>query len=686
MRITDRVRDPSDTGPGAEQTPWRARSIDVSRAWAIVLAACSGAPTRVPAKPTPQAVRAAVPAVQPTIRSAHGGEIRQLAATEDGTAALTADDHGKVRLWPTLDGTAEPVVVPTVSPQALALARDRDGFVLAALDAVGTVELVQLSPTGAVRGHVQLGGDAPVQHVVATSAGLLAVSADGVIELYDPTGRRLAHLVTESQERIEAIVYRSGRALALVDSPTASLHGRWVELDGIVRWGGETPALAIDPGSAALSPDHLRIAATTPDRDGLHHAVAIELATGAPTMVGGGVGRIVGFMGDKLAVALETTVEWFDRTGTLIADDEVVVPLLAAQGDLVSAVGLEVACDGRLVGAMDAQLALIAPSSSAFLGYRLRGATELAVTPVGLAVGLVVPSTLLGADYRMRGELHLPEPPSSANGSPTHWLDALQIDDHHAIAIAIENADATHRWTVVVDLTTTIVLQYLPPDSEDLRIVYDPTNRLLASELPGGVSFARFDPHTGKFGEPMMFPCDVGTEVGWLDPGRAGGNVAIVRCGFETAEIHGDDLHPGIVHARKRTRLAGGYLANDRAGRIYTQGDTAIVQALDHELDGQTTAVRTLRPSPDGSVLAAFTASRVTLLDVTGRARWTIALPNTLDVRWTERGELVAIAGGLVRLDLADGHFVDRQCGWGFELSKNPLDESPLTDPICDAL
>lgn len=71
------------------------------------------------------------------IEAPHGGAIRRLAVTADGTAALTEDVLGGIRLWPTLDGTVEPRLVDLPPTRSLALAIEARGFVIAAVDQAG---------------------------------------------------------------------------------------------------------------------------------------------------------------------------------------------------------------------------------------------------------------------------------------------------------------------------------------------------------------------------------------------------------------------------------------------------------------------------------------------------------------------------------------------------------------------
>src|SRR5688572_15752003 len=88
------------------------------------------------------AIDAGAPA--PIVRASHTGEIAIVAAADDAGAALTSDQNGELRFWPSLDGANEPVVIHGNHPVDLALARERDGYVAALLDAASGIELVRI--------------------------------------------------------------------------------------------------------------------------------------------------------------------------------------------------------------------------------------------------------------------------------------------------------------------------------------------------------------------------------------------------------------------------------------------------------------------------------------------------------------------------------------------------------------
>src|SRR5260221_4724678 len=74
----------------------------------VILAACSGSSPDAP-KPTPKPRQ---PATAPTvIHAGHSAMIEIVAVTDDGRVAASQDAMGGTRLWPALDGSAEPIVV-----------------------------------------------------------------------------------------------------------------------------------------------------------------------------------------------------------------------------------------------------------------------------------------------------------------------------------------------------------------------------------------------------------------------------------------------------------------------------------------------------------------------------------------------------------------------------------------------
>src|SRR5262245_60147358 len=98
-------------------------------AWLLVIAACGSREPIARKPPAPPAPTPVTPAVHyqdvhgAAITAPHGSRIVNVAVADTGDAALTADVLGELRLWPTLDGTREPVVVRGPRARQLAIAR-----------------------------------------------------------------------------------------------------------------------------------------------------------------------------------------------------------------------------------------------------------------------------------------------------------------------------------------------------------------------------------------------------------------------------------------------------------------------------------------------------------------------------------------------------------------------------------
>src|SRR5262245_10853456 len=134
--------------PGGSPTPAILECMQQLRLALLWLVACHASEARS-SRPavTPQPVAPVVPEVLP-LAAPHGGRIELIAITDRGDAVLTAGSFAEIRLWPTLDGTREPVVVRGPRAMQLALGRDRDGLLAAILDQAAGVTLVRFDARG----------------------------------------------------------------------------------------------------------------------------------------------------------------------------------------------------------------------------------------------------------------------------------------------------------------------------------------------------------------------------------------------------------------------------------------------------------------------------------------------------------------------------------------------------------
>ncbi len=622
------------------------------RRFALVLAACS-APQ--PAQPVVHHTKASLLAEVPIIQGTHGSEIRELAMTDDGLAALSVDADGKLRLWPALDGSREPVAIAAPDAAQVALARDGEGFAIAVIDRAGTLAILRTSSHGVLRARDQVTLDIAVTSVTATAASFFALRADGVLDCYAPDASLAGRLAPRTGERIRGVLYRAGAALALIVTGELidDAHGRWIELASGAHWGADVESLPVEPAHAALSPDHRSVAGTILGEHGFRERV-FDLATGASRSLGGGTGRVIGFIEpDVVAVALETTIGFFDHKGEQIPRAEIAMPLENAAGQLAAAVNAPCAGDHRVAGAFGVELAVMRPGDIGYLGYREPEPTRITVAPTGVALGHPASHVLIDRDLHTRTLLELPAP---VWARPTKWIDILPLDDRYTLALA--ESELGGHWIEVLAGTGGAG----PPIAvTDLRIAYELATHLLATTAPDEIHLQRLDPASGTFGPAMVLSgCHGAIEVTLLDPALAHGAVASYRCELQLGEIRAEDLAP-VIAPRPRRPLIGEYAAVDRTGHIYSDRDP-LVAALDRDLDAAHAPSRTIRPSADGALVAGFTPSRLALAN-----RWTIALDGITDVQWSH-GELFVLAHGLARVDLADGHLVARQCGWRFGL------------------
>ena len=176
-----------------------------------------------PTRPLPAAPIVRTDAAAGGIEAPHAGPIVLVAATPDGTAALSSDVGGGVRLWPALDGSQEPRVVALPEPHALAIGPRDGGYTAAVLDAAGGLYIANIDAQGASRAHVTLPAEPAFRGIAMSSRGLVAWRADQTVVLLDGDGVTRAQLATDPGERIVTVAVAGGHTTALLDhAPTAS--------------------------------------------------------------------------------------------------------------------------------------------------------------------------------------------------------------------------------------------------------------------------------------------------------------------------------------------------------------------------------------------------------------------------------------------------------------------------------
>jgi hypothetical protein len=670
----------------------------------LVLAACGADSVSTPAPSPPSVPTPAPPRPSPPPRSApHGSEIVALGVTADGGAVATTDRLGGIRLWTTLDGTREPVVIQGTAARSIALWRDGDGFALATLDAAGGVHVVQTTTAGAVRGRATVTGG-PITEMASTPEGLLILRADQALELVDAGGVLRSRLTPEPGTRIDSLVARSGRVLALVQEDK-QLRGRWVVVHHGAHWGDATPRLPFKIGHAVLSPAGDLLAVSRPRS--LHPAL-IDLTNGTARKV-----------------PLCVTKQWphedgEDRDeGELLRSDNAPLPLgfltanlvaCAVMGQLTwwdvdgsqhtSGAGsfpitrLPIAMTDRaLVTSAGTNLALASPELNQFLGYGVHDLSGLRITPGVVTVsGPDQQSMVLDDGLRERARFEL-------GRSRSGWLDFVPIDERYGVAVAVRRSldrRTSSFQLAVFDGVAQAVHQMLPYQARDKNVAYAPETHLLATSDNAMAMLLRFDPASHTFGSPLR----VGTAIApsklvVLDPRLSLGVAALaidqVSDGLLVGELRDDELRPGAtIQARTTYRVPGELRAVDRAGHLYVHRkddhDDVVVFARDlavARLPG--VADMALHPNADGSRIAAFQSPRLVMLSSSGEVRWDSAQWSGSELDWTAAGDLIVeFPTGVARIDLDTGELADRRCGWRFGLSEQALETRHHGPSICD--
>jgi hypothetical protein len=613
------------------------------------------------------APRADVPQVQApapasVIVGIHVGSITQVAATEDDLAAVSVDSSGGLRLWPTLDGHREPIVLSAVGrTRWLSIQHAADELVIARLDDTGTLEILRRGVSGSPMARFAVASDRPLEKVQAIDSGALAVRDDGSLIEVNLVGETTGTILPDPGERIVALIYRNHRALALMQSQRG-IVGRWIDSSPL-RWGATTPRLAnIDPAGAVLSADHNQLAASDPT----HLKVTVfNLGTGKvlarPVDIsaddqsggfGGNRSDAVGFLDDGwLAVRLDGTLSWWhDSTEGLVDSSAGFVPMVVTGHHLVGTQGL--------------QLTITSPYETRYLGYRTSNPTAFLPTPTGLLIGSR--HSVMRVDHQFNVRVRYQLAPE--------LTDFLPIDAHHVVATHSEGD------VELVDLEN-------PETPKQLAagygvVSYEPSSHLLAIDEAKYVQFVRFDPKSGTFDEATTLEVEdvegQGSQtVELLDPVAANGNVALVV--FNAFQFEGQQrsirvtvvrsARAGVVPVTLHPRT----LSNEEMVR-FDNGDLSML--------GISGSVR--RKSPDGAYTAELGRGRLTLRRKSGETQWVLPANGVTKVAWSSNGELLAFGGGVGVMDVATGAFTERRCGWDFGLWSEPSDESNFGAELCN--
>jgi hypothetical protein len=196
----------------------------------------------------------------------HHAAIDLVALSGDGAAAISRDVIGEWRVWPALDGTRPTQRLPLTGAQDAEIAATKDGFVVGAVDAADSLELLVLDADGATVERNKLPPDPGIERLALVGGIAVASRADQSIVVLDAHARVLGTLALRGT-RVEGLVAAGDRALAILrkSGATPTFEGRWLELAAKPAWGASF-ALPAPPAAGTgftLSPDRRLLAYTT---------------------------------------------------------------------------------------------------------------------------------------------------------------------------------------------------------------------------------------------------------------------------------------------------------------------------------------------------------------------------------------------------------------------------------------
>lgn len=672
---------------------------------AVAVAACVGcdrAPVRIAVETS---AAHALPREQ--AGSPHGGPVELVAVTEAGDAALTADQVGTLRLWPTLDGRREAIPIASIEPTALALATSGDELIAAVVDHAQAVWVLRLARDGTIRGRVQLPGDVAARQVVAAGADLLVRRADETIERYDGAGVLHGKISAQPGARIGTIATRDAAAIAtIVAGDDEEAHAvRWIDLGDELAWGAALALpSALEPEPLALSPGRRRIAGVAPasvqlprakfeppggldNAFGPHPLVVFDVgATIRPYAMPSQLverGAVIGFTDDDdVAIANRTTTQWWTAaTHDPWAREASPSAPFGARELGAGAVADRVAVSGYAAG-----LELDGPQSTRYLGW---GTLSLGnVVTVGDRV-IVGPSDnkLVWLDDRLAETQAM----SIADPLQPAPYQTLVVDERHVLLARMEGKGGASLALHDLDHPKADVA--LGSYSSLDHFGYEPSLHLLAISHDDRIDVLELDALHGKTIKRTALP-HAGSlfDIKLLDPARSGGLVAVTT-GYD------DETRTVVRSYRQRATqplrqvFVGSVDSVDDLGNVYEhtpdQPNKLIVRHADRPVRvialGE--AVEGTAASRDGTRIALRRTHEVALIASDGAVRWrrTVWAPSAIVFAAGDRRVVVRTPSGLVALDAETGAEVTRTCGWEFGLHTSPLPAQTYGfAPVCE--
>lgn len=633
----------------------------------------------------------------------HTANIDLVGISSSGKAAVSRDQIGGTRLWPALDGSLEPVVIPVQGPQQVSVeAHGKGGFTVAAVDAAGGAKIFGVEVGGKV---TELGSLAPFQplfgiHVLPGGERLVAIFRDHSIRVVDRSGTELASLeerrfrptslrLAADGKTLMALISTAGVANKAEVQPLRLVEGEGKKGLRIERVGSprvvETTN-AMSETTAVMSPDGKRFAVVDKPNGTSWELVGIDLSKeGANTRVQvpmpAHLVPSIGFVSshELLVSAHDGSLSW-----VVDLDDGSQHARPSAPMDFVSqgraqalAHGVQVAGHGTWLFVHD-----VVRRSHRYLGYRSFQTQSVAISPSSEWVAWVYLSgpvfvESLGKSGAERFEL--PSDPSFGS------LKVRFFDDDHVIVIDGAGGVRLYRWRDAhlvgeTGVQGAIRAMHFEPERGVMLIERHNNDVQLFEVGPKGFKgpyvVADQSFRAGLLAKGAEGPPDA---IMWtLDSGNKLRHYTLAELrkdpGQDVIMAKGEPIPPGKVAP----------LAIDRFGRHYGVRWNGSTMELFVDFGrhlktkvSSTGDISAIVPSPSGEGFVTIhqrgQSTSLSLHDSeTLEERWSYSTGVfNNEVVWSPDGRYVAVAAntGAVVLDAKTGKPVQRRCGVEFESS-----------------
>jgi hypothetical protein len=625
--------------------------------------------------------------------AAHSATIDMIALAPDGTAAVTRDVGGSVRLWPALDGTREPIPLPArgVEHMTVASNKARTGWTVAIVEASGQGTVLAVDRGGEAEVAVSLPPHDPLYeaHVIAGGERVITLHRDSSIRMLRRDGRELGRFERRKFAPRQLRVSDDGRrVVGIVEEGVLSgqvsgyLYPISVTDNAERLFVGGTPepfssSFAPTRANTALSPDGRFFVFLTPDQAGQTLRLLVHDLTrpggrrSFPTSAPAFTPPAIGFAGRAHVMITSAATEGTAWQISLV--DGRTVP---RSGPPRNAQAVSVA--SNMLAAGYGTWLYVQEATGAnerYLGYETFRPGAVAFSPKG---------DWLAWGYD-RAEVYI-EPFFGPDRTPTRLESDVQdrmrflffVDEHHVLGVDTSNTILLVDWTrgeVVAESSVTWGLS---------DVQFEPDTRVLL--LDGahlGKRIVEVDTKGGFSGQYIL-PDDA-RRSGLFSKG-AGGGAVLWTFGNDTklrtytlAELR-RGLTQDEVLQKGEFQPPGNLLAIDRLGNRYVSASGRISVSRGVNTKTIELPTETIMPSFDGKMMLAMQGDRdgvrVTAYDTAKlEEKWThhvSTFPNS--AAWTRDGSYVALAsdaGGVV-LDAKTGKPIGHRCGLDFEKKGAP--------------